>query len=91
MLVVCLAVPSVYFSSPLPLPRPPPFVPHLRLRKDPLDPIDSGTKVQVLFKRLTDPEFAKREEEAKKKQVGCACVYVCQRGAITQYLVHAQK
>jgi hypothetical protein len=41
-----------------------------RLRKDPLDPIDSGTKVAILFKRLTDPEFAKREEEAKKKQVG---------------------
>lgn len=43
--------------------------PH-RLRKDPLDPIDSGTKVQILFKRLTDPEFAKREAEAKKRQVG---------------------
>lgn len=42
-----------------------------RLRKDPLDPIDSGTKVQILFKRLTDPEFVKREEEAKKKQVRC--------------------
>jgi hypothetical protein len=40
-----------------------------RLRKDPLDPIDSGTKVSILFKRLTDPEFVKREEEAKKKQV----------------------
>jgi hypothetical protein len=40
------------------------------LRKDPLDPIDSGTKVAILFKRLTDPEFAKREEEMKKRQVG---------------------
>lgn len=40
------------------------------MRKDPLDPIDSGTKVAILFKRLTDPEFAKREEEAKKRQVG---------------------
>lgn len=40
-----------------------------RLRKDPLDPIDSGTKVALLFNRLTDPEFARREEEAKKKQV----------------------
>lgn len=39
-----------------------------RLRKDPLDPIDSGTKVQLLFKRLTDPEFVKREEAAKRKQ-----------------------
>lgn len=43
--------------------------PPCRLRKDPLDPIDSGTKVQILFNRLTDPEFVKREEEAKKKQV----------------------
>eukprot|EP00879_Flechtneria_rotunda_P022197 GHRR01023420.1.p1 GENE.GHRR01023420.1~~GHRR01023420.1.p1 ORF type:complete len:139 (+),score=21.02 GHRR01023420.1:701-1117(+) len=43
-----------------------------RLRKDPLDPIDSGTKVQILFKRLTDPEFLKREEEAKKKQEAAA-------------------
>ncbi|WIA09653.1 hypothetical protein OEZ85_009040 [Tetradesmus obliquus] len=43
-----------------------------RLRKDPLDPIDSGTKVAILFKRLTDPEFVKREEEAKKKQEAAA-------------------
>lgn len=43
-----------------------------RLRKDPLDPIDSGTKVALLFKRLTDPEFLKREEEAKKKQEAAA-------------------
>jgi hypothetical protein len=41
---------------------------HPRLRKDPLDPIDSGTKVAILFRRLTDPEFVKREEEAKKKK-----------------------
>eukprot|EP00195_Chlamydomonas_chlamydogama_P003787 CAMPEP_0202920518 /NCGR_PEP_ID=MMETSP1392-20130828/76896_1 /ASSEMBLY_ACC=CAM_ASM_000868 /TAXON_ID=225041 /ORGANISM="Chlamydomonas chlamydogama, Strain SAG 11-48b" /LENGTH=475 /DNA_ID=CAMNT_0049614015 /DNA_START=47 /DNA_END=1475 /DNA_ORIENTATION=- len=39
-----------------------------RLRKDPLDPIDSGTKVKILFKRLTDPEVQKREEEAKRKR-----------------------
>ncbi|KAG2452528.1 hypothetical protein HYH02_002766 [Chlamydomonas schloesseri] len=39
-----------------------------RLRKDPLDPIDNGTKVAILFKRLTDPEIMKREEEAKKKR-----------------------
>lgn len=38
------------------------------MRKDPLDPIDSGTKVQIVFKRLTDPEFLKREEAAKKKK-----------------------
>ncbi|PNW74766.1 hypothetical protein CHLRE_12g510800v5 [Chlamydomonas reinhardtii] len=39
-----------------------------RLRKDPLDPIDNGTKVAILFKRMTDPEIMKREEEAKKKR-----------------------
>eukprot|EP00878_Enallax_costatus_P019521 GHUV01020595.1.p1 GENE.GHUV01020595.1~~GHUV01020595.1.p1 ORF type:complete len:134 (+),score=13.29 GHUV01020595.1:784-1185(+) len=39
-----------------------------RLRKDPLDPIDSGTKVQLLFKRLTDPEFVKREEMKRKQE-----------------------
>ncbi|GAX78124.1 hypothetical protein CEUSTIGMA_g5566.t1 [Chlamydomonas eustigma] len=38
-----------------------------RLRKDPLDPIDNGTKVRILFKRLSDPEFLRREEEAKRK------------------------
>ena len=38
-----------------------------RLRKDPLDPIDNGSKVAMLFRRLTDPEFVRREEEAKKK------------------------
>ncbi|KAF8073212.1 chlI [Scenedesmus sp. PABB004] len=43
-----------------------------RLRKDPLDPIDSGTKVALLFKRLTDPEFLKREEAAKQKQEAAA-------------------
>eukprot|EP00955_Chlamydomonas_euryale_P005630 59710-Chlamydomonas_euryale.AAC.3 len=43
-----------------------------RLRKDPLDPIDNGTKVAVLFRRLTDPEFVKREEEAKKKAEAAA-------------------
>lgn len=37
------------------------------MRKDPLDPIDSGTRVKILFKRLTDPEIMRREEEAKKK------------------------
>jgi len=39
-----------------------------RLRKDPLDPIDNGTKVLLLFKRLTDPEVQRREEEAKRKK-----------------------
>jgi hypothetical protein len=46
---------------------PPP--PHsCRLRKDPLDPIDNGIKVLLLFKRLTDPEVQRREEEAKRKK-----------------------
>ncbi len=39
-----------------------------RLRKDPLDPIDTGTKVMLLFKRMTDPEVQRREEEAKRKR-----------------------
>ncbi|GFR44883.1 hypothetical protein Agub_g6227, partial [Astrephomene gubernaculifera] len=38
-----------------------------RLRKDPLDPIDNGTKVALLFRRLTDPEVMRREEEAKRR------------------------
>ncbi|KXZ56004.1 hypothetical protein GPECTOR_2g1556 [Gonium pectorale] len=37
-----------------------------RLRKDPLDPIDNGTKVALLFRRLTDPEVQRREEEARR-------------------------
>ncbi|KAG2482965.1 hypothetical protein HYH03_018142 [Edaphochlamys debaryana] len=39
-----------------------------RLRKDPLDPIDNGTKVQILFKRMTDPEVIKREEEMARRK-----------------------
>lgn len=58
--------PTLIFKLPLN-----PELADCRLRKDPLDPIDSGTKVQILFKRLTDPEFVKREEEAKQKQVWC--------------------
>ncbi|GMH32512.1 hypothetical protein BSKO_00346 [Bryopsis sp. KO-2023] len=50
-----------------------------RLRKDPLDPIDTGTKVVRMFKMVTDPKFAaaqkkkkaaasgKKKEEAPKK------------------------
>ncbi len=49
-------------------PQPPTEPNQTRLRKDPLDPIDSGTKVAILFSRLTDPEFVKREEAAKKKK-----------------------
>lgn len=43
-----------------------------RLRKDPLDPIDSGTKVAVVFRRVTDPDTVKREEEAKRKAAEAA-------------------
>eukprot|EP00887_Chlorella_sp_A99_P003549 scaffold7.g3549.t1 len=39
-----------------------------RMRKDPLDPIDGGTKVRIALRRLLDPEAAKREEERKKKE-----------------------
>lgn len=39
-----------------------------RMRKDPLDPIDGGTKVTLIYQRLSDPEFRKREEEAAKKK-----------------------
>ena len=37
------------------------------MRKDPLDPIDNGTKVALAFKRVMNPKAAKAEEEAKKK------------------------
>lgn len=47
------------------MPSPPPSY---RLRKDPLDPIDNGLKVLLLFNRLTDPEVQRREEEAKRKK-----------------------
>jgi Mg-chelatase subunit ChlI len=39
-----------------------------RMRKDPLDPIDGGTKVTLIFNRLSDPEFRKREEAAERKK-----------------------
>jgi magnesium chelatase ATPase subunit I len=39
-----------------------------RMRKDPLDPIDGGTKVTLIYQRLSDPEFRKREEEAARKK-----------------------
>ncbi len=39
-----------------------------RLRKDPLDPIDVGIRVLLLFKRLTDPEVQRREEAARLKR-----------------------
>ena len=37
-----------------------------RLRKDVLDQIDTGTKVQLAFQRVTNPEKAKQAEAAKK-------------------------
>lgn len=37
-----------------------------RLRKDVLDVIDTGTKVKLMFKRVSDPEFQRKEEAAKK-------------------------
>lgn len=52
-------------SGPCPPAHDPPSPSFYRLRKDPLDPIDGGTKVRILFKRLTDPEFVKREQAAK--------------------------
>lgn len=56
-------------SHPPPLPlRLLESAPLCRLRKDPLDPIDGGTKVRILFKRLTDPEVQRREEEARKRK-----------------------
>ena len=37
-----------------------------RLRKDVLDQIDNGTKVQLAVQRVTNPEKAKKAEAAKK-------------------------
>lgn len=37
------------------------------MRKDPLDPIDGGTKVRIALRRLLNPEAVKAEEEAKRK------------------------
>lgn len=38
-----------------------------RMRKDPLDPIDNGTKVALAFRRVTNPKAAKEEEDASKE------------------------
>jgi hypothetical protein len=37
------------------------------LRKDPLDPIDGGTKVKLAFQRITDPDRAAKDEKARKQ------------------------
>jgi len=34
-----------------------------RMRKDPLDPIDSGSKVKMAFKKITDPKFKEPEKD----------------------------
>ncbi|KAI3434724.1 hypothetical protein D9Q98_002785 [Chlorella vulgaris] len=44
-----------------------PLVLNHRMRKDPLDPIDGGTKVRIALRRLLNPEAAKAEEAKKKK------------------------
>mmetsp|Transcript_14492 Transcript_14492/g.43807 ORF Transcript_14492/g.43807 Transcript_14492/m.43807 type:complete len:461 (+) Transcript_14492:144-1526(+) len=38
-----------------------------RMRKDPLDPIDNGTKVVLAFRRVTNPKAVKQEEEQQKE------------------------
>ena len=38
-----------------------------RLRKDPLDPIDSGTKVFLAMRRVFNPKAAEEEEKKKKE------------------------
>lgn len=49
--------------SPAALPIPP-----CRLRKDPLDPIDGGTKVRIALRRMLNPDAYKAEQERKKKE-----------------------
>ncbi|GAB4818168.1 hypothetical protein N2152v2_005214 [Parachlorella kessleri] len=44
-----------------------PLVLNHRMRKDPLDPIDGGTKVKLAMRRVFRPAEAKAEAEAKKK------------------------
>lgn len=43
-----------------------------RLRKDPLDPIDGGTKVALAYRRVTDPDRAAKEEKARKQAEAAA-------------------
>lgn len=45
-----------------------PMVLNHRLRKDPLDVIDGGTKVKVALRRLLRPEEVREEEERKVKE-----------------------
>jgi len=39
-----------------------------RLRKDPLDPIDGGTKVLIGMRRIMNPKAAEEEEKKKKEE-----------------------
>ena len=39
-----------------------------RLRKDPMEQIDGGTKVLLAFQRITSPEKAKAAAAAKKAE-----------------------
>ena len=43
-----------------------------RMRKDPLDPIDNGTKVGLAFRRVTNPKVVAEEEKRKKEEQAAA-------------------
>lgn len=43
-----------------------------RLRKDPLETIDSGTKVALAVRRIMDPQRAAKEEAARKEAEAAA-------------------
>ena len=38
------------------------------MRKDPLDPIDNGTKVGLAFRKITNPKAVADEEKRKKEE-----------------------
>ena len=42
------------------------------MRKDPLDPIDNGTKVALAFRRVTSPKAVAEEEKRKKEEQAAA-------------------
>ncbi len=43
-----------------------------RMRKDPLDPIDNGTKVALAFRRVTNPKAVADEEKRRKEEQAAA-------------------
>lgn len=43
-----------------------------RLRKDPLDPIDTGTKVALALRRVLNPKEVEEEERKKKEEAAAA-------------------